>query len=178
MNIAVIYWLPNKDEPLIWIMLVDNNLNPIIEPKYIKALNIKESVNSIFEEFNNTLDKQDYVLKYKSVFEQFKRHKIESSQFHNEINKQIEKRQIKADRKQSKLKNEARKIFKKALLKFKINTTPKEHIDLWSICLKVGQNQSSLRKSIEKLWKIHHKISRFDKDNKQKFQEFYRQLRE
>ncbi|MCE3043375.1 hypothetical protein [Legionella sp. 16cNR16C] len=178
MNIAVIYWLPNNNDPLIWMMLVDNNYTTIIEPKYLRALNIEETVNAVFEEFENYSSKQEYILKYKSVFEQFKRHKKDSFKFHNEINKQIAKRHVKADRKQATLKKEARKIFKKALSKFEISTTPKEHIDLWSICLKAGQKQSSLRKAIESLWKKYHKIDRFNQDNRNKFQEFYRQIGE
>lgn len=178
MNIASIYWTPNKSNPLIWYMLIDQNYQIKIQPSCINVDNIKENLDSIFHEFDNLSSENGYCLKYKSIFKQYKRHRPDSAHFDNEIIHQVNKRKITSDKKQSKIQKDARKLLKRALSKFSIPIEPKESIDLWAISLKVGQKESGVKKVIEKLWKNKNNITRFDKKNKELFSEFFRQLTE
>ncbi|RUR17184.1 hypothetical protein ELY21_11470 [Legionella sp. km535] len=177
MNIASIYWVPNKSTPLIWYMLINETHQILIPPSCISANNIKENLDTIFAEFN-LASHNGYNVNYKSIFKQFKRHRTDSADFDNEINQQIESRNLQSDKKQSKIKKDARSLLKRALAKLHIPIEPNESIDLWAISLKVGQKESSVRKAIEKLWKINKSIKRFDKDNKKLFSEFFTQLKE
>ncbi len=178
MNIASIYWLPNKQKPLIWYMLIDKTHQILISPCCIEANNIKENLDTIFTEFHNLSPQYGYSLKYKSIFKQFKRHRPDSAEFDREITKQLENRNIQSDKKQSKIRKDARAILKRALVKLKIPIDPNESIDLWAISLKVGQKESSVKKAIEKLWKTNKKIQRFNKESKKEFSEFLNQLKE
>ncbi|PWY57699.1 hypothetical protein DGG96_00980 [Legionella qingyii] len=159
-------------------MLIDKNYKIIINPICVDARDIKESLNSIFHEFDTHSSSLCYIVKFKSVFTQYKRHRKDSLYFHNEICYQIKQRQLQSDRKQSKLSNDARKIFKIALNSFELQTTPCEAIDLWAISLKVGQKDNMLKNAIKKLWENQKEIKRLSKETKSQFDEFYKQLHE
>ncbi len=178
MNIASIYWLPNKQKPLIWYMLIDKNHQIIISPCCKEANNIKENLDTIFTEFHNSSPQNGFSLKYKSIFKQFNRHRSDSAEFDSEITKQIGTRNLQSDKKQSKIRESARALLKRALVKLEIPIAPNESVDLWAISLKVGQKESSVKKAIEKLWKTNKKIQRFDKESKKEFSEFFSQLKE
>lgn len=178
MNIASIYWVPNKESPLIWYMLISKKHQILIPPSCINASNIKENLDTIFTEFNNLSEQNGYNLKYKSIFKQYRRHRPDSAHFDNEINRQIKKRNLQSDKKQTKIKEDARKLLKRALTQLSIPIEPNESVDLWAISLKVGQKESSVNKAIEKLWKSNKNIKRFDKENRKLFSEFFTQLKE